>query len=99
MLLRGAIGNDTDMGLFIWNGRGGMSDDEVALSMPDLSEAKSLPRHIERCGMRYKLMVNRQAQQGDDIVAIKYMLIVLIILAVVESQQARDVISWVMKSL
>lgn len=82
--------------IFNWNS-GGMTDEEVALAMPDASEAKSLPRHIERCGMRFKLFASRQSQQGSDIVTIKYMLVGLIVAVVITSPQVRDFIEWAHK--
>lgn len=47
------------LSLFISNG--GVSDEEIALAVPDAMEAKSLSHHTKRCALRYKLFTKRQA--------------------------------------
>lgn len=88
----------TDMGLFIFNGQG-LSDDEVALGTPDITEARNLEHHVERCAMRYRLFTRRQASQGNDIAQIKYMLLGMLALMVITSPQIRGILEYLGKVL
>lgn len=85
------------MSLFVINGRG-LTEEELALAQPDHSEAKNLARHVEKCQLRYRVFVRRQADQGNDIIQIKYMMIGLIGAVALTSPQIRDFISWVSKA-
>lgn len=49
---------------------GGLSEDEMALATPDITEARSLPRHVERCAMRFRLLAKGQAALGRTQVVI-----------------------------
>jgi len=89
-------GNAGDMALFIFNGRG-PTEEEIALGTPDLSEAKSLPRHVEKCALRYRIFTRRQAEQGQDIAQIKYMVVALILAIFLTSPQLREFLSWASK--
>lgn len=87
------------MSLFSLDGHGGVSDEEIALGTPDMSEAKSLKHHVERCAMRYRMFTKRQATQGSDLVQIKYMMLGLIGAIAATSQQMREVVAWALKVL
>jgi hypothetical protein len=79
--------------LFIFNSR--VSSDETALGTPDLSEAKSLPHHVERCAMRYRLFTQRLSEQGQAIGRVEMMIIGLILFTTITSQPFRDIIIFV----
>lgn len=91
-------GNLGDMALVIFNGRG-PTEEEIALGTPDLSEAKSLPRHVEKCALRYRIFTRRQAEQSQDITQVKYMMVVLSFLVLITSPQIRDIFIWAQKIL
>lgn len=84
------------MSFFIFNG-GRVTDEEVALATPDLSEAKSLSRHVERCALRYKLFTKRQAAQGDELGQIKLILLLVGSYLVLVSEPARNTLGFVFK--
>lgn len=86
--------NAIAMGLFIFNGMRGLSDEEIALGTPDESEANDLKHHVARCAYRYRSFTKRQSEQGDDITKIKYMLVGLIGVLCLTSPQLRDFIAW-----
>ena len=92
------MGNVTDMAMFIINGRN-LSDDEIALGQPDDKEAIDLNYHVARCAQRYRIFSRRQADQGNDIVQIKYMMFALIGAVALTSPQIRDFITWIFKAL
>lgn len=83
--------------IFNWNG--GLTDEEVALGTPDQTEAKSLPHHVERCALRYRLFTKRQAQQGQDIAQIKWLTIGLLAAVLITSPQVRAIFEAVTKIL
>lgn len=85
----------TDMGLFIING--GLTDEEVMLGTPDQTEARSLPHHVERCAMRYRLFTKRQASQGQDIAQIKWLTIGLLAAVLITSPQVRAIVEFIAK--
>lgn len=87
--------------IFNWNGGtlSDDSDDEVMLGTPDSTEAQSLPHHVERCAMRYRLFTRRQATQGADIAQIKYMILGLIGIMLITSPQIRAMAEWISKIL
>lgn len=74
-------------GIFIFNGDGGMSAEEIALGTPDISEAKSLEHHVDRCALRYKMFTKRLTVQGDDLNLIKNILFGLLGFEVVTNHQ------------
>ncbi len=84
------------MSIFVLNARG-LTEEEMALAQPDHSEAKNLARHVEKCQLRYRVFVRRQADQGNDLVQIKYMMICLIGAVLLTSPQVRDFLSWASK--
>ena len=60
----------------------------MALAMPDISEAKSLPRHVERCGQRFKLLARGQAGLGRTQLVILAMGLYLVVV----SEPARNLL-------
>ena len=83
--------------LNIMNGRGSLSDDELELAMPDHAEAKSLPRHIERCGKRFRLVAGRLSEQSKDTQQIKMLILIIGGYLVAVSEPARNVIGMALK--
>lgn len=84
------------MSILNWNGSG-LTDEEVMLGQPDRTEAKSLPHHVERCAMRYRLFTKRQASQGADIAQIKWLTIGLLAAVLITSPQVRAIVEWAAK--
>lgn len=78
-------------GIFIFRGNEGLSEAEIALGTPDITEAKSLEHHVDRCAIRYKMFTKRLAGQGDDINLIKNLLFGLVGWVLITSKQAQDV--------
>lgn len=91
----GTIG--ADVGIFLWNGSGGVSDDEIALGTPDNLEAKNLEYHVSRCSMRYRMFTKRQAAQGQDLSQIKLMLIGVGGYLIIVSDPARNALAFLLK--
>lgn len=49
--------------LFIWNsGQDGGEADEIALGLPDKAEEGDLARHVEKCALRYRMLMVRQKE-------------------------------------
>ena len=84
------------MSFFISN-NGGLSEDEVSLGKPDEMEAKNLKHHTAKCALRYSIFTRRMASQGQDIVQIKYMMIVLIGIMFLTAPQMRPFFEWFTK--
>ena len=82
--------------IFNW-GATRLSEEEIQLGTPDSTEARSLPHHVERCAMRYRLFTKRQAAQGQDLVQIKYMVLGLIGVMLITSPQIRAMAEWAAK--
>lgn len=89
--------NNNEMGLFIFNGSGGLSDEEIMLGTPDATEAKNLEYHVSRCAYRYRLFAKRQASQSQDIAQVKYLVIALIGVMLFTSPQIRSIFEWASK--
>lgn len=79
-----------------WNGPG-LTEEEVMLGTPDNTEARSLPHHVERCAMRYRLFTKRQASQGRDIAQTKWLTVGLLGAVLITSPQVRAIFEWVAK--
>lgn len=95
---QGWAGNKRGMSFFIVNG-GGITNEEIELAKPDATEAKSIAVHVRKCALRYTVFTKRQAAQGQDIVSIKYMLLILIAAFIITSPQLHDFYLWMIKSL
>lgn len=92
---QGWAGNKRGMSIFIVNG--GLSEDEVNLGKPDEMEAKNLKHHTAKCALRYSIFTRRMASQGNDIIQIKYMLVVLIGIMFLTAPQMRPFFEWFTK--
>jgi hypothetical protein len=90
---------DVRVFLNIFNGRGGLSDEELELCMPDIQEAKSLPTHIKRCGQRFRLVAGRLSDQNKDLQQVKFILLGIGGYLVIVSEPARNVIGMALKYL
>lgn len=82
--------------LNVFNGRG-LSDDEIALGMPDDAEAKNLKHHTAKCALRFRLFSKKLSEQGNDLYQIKLLVIGLGVYLVIVSEPARNAISFVLK--
>ena len=88
---------DADMvSLNIFNGRGSLSDAEVAMATPDDSEAKDLTVHVRRCALRFKLLAEGHNSLHGDVAQIKLILIGVGGYLVLVSQPAQNLIGKVM---
>jgi hypothetical protein len=82
--------------LFIFN-RSTSDDDEIRLGVPDLSEAQSLERHVDRCAMRYRMFTKRMIDQGNAIKRIELLAYGIILYFVLTSPIAKDVLGFFLK--
>ncbi len=71
-------------------------DEEIALGMPDSSEAQSLERHVDRCAMRYRLFTSRLKSQGKDVTHIKLILYGIAVWLLATSPFAQDMLKRLM---
>lgn len=78
------------MASFLIFNRSSMEEDEIRLGTPDLSEAQSLERHVDRCAMRYRMFTKRLQDQSGAIKRIELVAYGLAIYALATSGLARD---------
>lgn len=83
--------------LSILNGRGGLSEAEIAMATPDESEAKDLHVHVQRCAKRFRLLAEGQNEVRDDLTQVKWILICVGGYLVLVSQPAQNIISTIFK--
>ncbi len=82
--------------LNIFNGKGGLSEAEIAVATPDESEARDLPTHVKRCALRFRLLAEGQNHLHSDIGQIKVILIGVGGYLVLVSQPAQNLIGKMM---
>jgi len=87
---------EAELGIFIWNS-GGLSEDDMALGMPDEAEAKNLKHHTAKCGMRFRLFSRKMGEQGKQLNQIQLILIVLGSYLVLVSEPAKNVLGLALK--
>jgi len=81
----------------IWNGRGGLSEAEIAMATPDEHEAKDITVHVRRCSLRFKLLAESNNSLHTDIGQIKSILIGVGGYLVMVSQPAQSVIGTLLR--
>jgi len=85
------------MRISILQGRGGLSEAEIAMATPDTSEAKDLVVHVERCAKRFKLLAESQNEMAQDLNQCRVILILGIGYLVLVSQPAQNVLDHFLK--
>lgn len=65
-------------------------EDEILLGTPDMSEAQSLERHVDRCAMRYRMFTKRLRNQSGSIKRIEIAAYGVLIWIVATSEPARE---------
>jgi hypothetical protein len=92
------LNHEAELGIFIWNS-GGLSEDDMALGMPDEAEAKNLKHHTAKCGMRFRLFSRKMGEQGKQLNQIQLILILVGGYLIAVSEPAKNVILGVLKHI
>lgn len=71
----------------------------MALGTPDLSEAQSLERHVDRCAMRYRMFSKRLISQGKAVRRVELIVYVLLAWTLLTSEPARNVFKIIISAL
>lgn len=82
--------------LFIFN-RSSLEEEEMSLGTPDLSEAQSLERHVDRCAMRYRLFTKRISSLSGSVKRLEIIGYGILVFLFVTSPVARDVVEFILK--
>ena len=82
--------------IFVFNRSNRSDDDEILLGTPDMAEAQSLERHVERCAMRYRLFSRRLIEQGKSVTQIKVLVYILLAVVLLSSKPAMEVFKTVL---
>ena len=90
------LNQEAELGIFIWNG-GGLSDEEMALGMPDEAEAKNLRHHTQKCALRFRMFSKKMGEQGKQLNQIQLILILVGSYLVLVSEPAKNVIGIALK--
>lgn len=77
--------------IFVRNGNH-HDDDDIALGIPDESEATDLNRHVDRCAMRYRMFTSKLKMHGDSVKRIEYILYGVAIWLLATSPFAQDML-------
>lgn len=73
--------------LFIINGRSAEQREEEDLAMPDDSEVHDQKRHVERDGMRFRLLFRRMRDHGNMLNQIRLIALALLVWLLLTSDQ------------
>lgn len=82
--------------IFVFNSSKEAESDEILLGTPDISEAQSLERHVDRCAMRYRMFSRRLIQQGRSLSRVEIILYALIGWTLLTSSAARSALEFVL---
>lgn len=85
------------LSLKIFNGRGGLSEAEIAMATPDEAEAKDLSHHTQRCAKRFRLLAEGQNDLHATTNELKWIVIVGVGYLVLVSQPAQNAITILLK--
>ena len=93
------MGNRGGAAMFIFNGRGALSEAEIAMATPDDSEARDLNIHVARCAKRFRLLAESNNSLHGDIGQVKTILICVGGYLVLVSQPAQNLIGYILKQV